>query len=287
MIARFQELVAAFDGRWLPLAFADVSFRFPERCRYPSLCVHLEKYGLINPLEGRTVATLPEVALALRQGAVLDYHDACVIEPLSPERFLFREHLQGLIEARSAAKARGDELEQQLLKLYVNTLYGKLAQGIHPKSSFDLLQSETRELKASAVTQPYLAAMITGTVRAALHSVLDAMESLNAEGYDYRPISATTDGLLYVVGDPDVRFEACFASPVESGEEALRSGASFAPFATVDPVLARRLERYPTLRLLQRSRQAWGFGEYLEIKHALNIVLNFKTRGQIGGYHAA
>jgi len=289
MIAAFQKALDAFNGSRLPIAFADVTFAFPEDTLYPNLCVHHAKYGLLNPLEGRTVATLTEIELALYLGVRLTYHEAFVIDSLDDGSFVFRDHLHGLITARSKAKKAGDELMQQMLKLYVNTLYGKLAQGITLKNGFDMRNEGTKELGTSHVTQPYFAAMITGTLRAGLSALLVAMDELNKEGHSYIPISATTDGILYQVGDKNgVKFEQCLKPQYrENIFDSLQCGGDlFESFASADPVLYKKLQEFPVLRLLERSRKAWGFDEYIEIKHAVNKVLNIKTRGQIGAYCA-
>lgn len=286
MIDKFKNELAIFDGTRLPIAFADVTFKFPADTLYPNLCVHHAKYGLLNPLEGRTVATITEVELALHLGAELTYHEAFVIESLDDDSCVFREHLRGLIDDRNKAKKEGDELLQQMLKLYVNTLYGKLAQGITPKNSFDMRNEGTKELGASPVTQPFFAAMITGTLRAGLSALLVAMDELNKEGHSYVPISATTDGILYQVGDKDgVKFEQCLKSTAGNTMETLTTGGDiFKTFAAADPILYKKLKEFPVLRLLEGSRKAWGYDEYIEIKHAVNEVLNIKTRGQIGAY---
>jgi len=289
MIEKFKKALEEFDGTRLSISFADVTYEFPEHTRYPNLCVHHDKYGLLNPLKGRTVATIAEIHLALYLGATITYHEAFVIDSLNNGSYVFREHLRSLIMARDEAKKVGDELLQQMLKLYVNTLYGKVAQGITPKKSFDLRDSDTKELGISLVTQPFFAAMITGTLRAGLSALLVAMDELNQEGHNYVPISATTDGVLYQVGDKNgIRFEQCLKDENSDVFETIQNGENiFKPFEQADPVLYNKLQEFPVVRLLQQSRQSWGKDEYIEIKHAVNHVLNIKTRGQIGAYYEA
>jgi len=286
MIDEFAKVLAAYDGTSLPIAFADVVFRFPENTLFPNLCIKDERYGLIQPLEGRTVATLPEIDLALYLGAEITYNEAFVIE--LQNAFIFRDHLKSLIDQRNNAKKEGNELMQQLLKLYVNTLYGKVAQGINPKNSFDIREeSGTKEIGTSCVTQPYFAAMVTGTLRAALSSLLVAIDELNQMGHDYLPISATTDGILYrVTSKSGTAFIDCFKDAYkEDPYKTLQKGGDiFKAFKDVDPILYAKCQSFPTLQLLRHSRSVWGYDEYLEIKHAVNHVLNIKTRGQIGVY---
>ena len=286
MIKQFNKVLDAFDGTTLPIAFADVEFEFPDDTSYPNLCVKHHEYGLITPLVGRTVATLTEIHLAISMGCKVKIHDSCVIE--TGKTYLFKDHLKGLIDARNEAKKENDELSQQMYKLIVNTLYGKVSQGINSKSKFDLRDENTKSFGTSPITQPFFASMITGTLRGALSAILVAMDELNKEGHDYIPISATTDGLLYKVSSKtNVKFSDCLKSEYKSNvkESLAKGGSIFGVFADVDPTLYNKLLEFPVIRLLQSSRQSWGYDEFLEIKHAVNKVLNIKTRGQIGAYN--
>jgi len=247
MIEKFKKIVEEFDGTYLPIAFADVSFAFLENTLYPNLCVKHDKYGLQNPLQGRTVATITEVHLALYLGATITYHEAFVVESVDKNSYVFRDHLGELVKKRDKAKKKKKELEQQMMKLYVNTLYGKVAQGITPKKGYDLRQEDTKDLGASPVTQAYFASMITGTLRAGISALLVAMDELNKEGYNYIPISATTDGILYKVGDASKCFKDCLQPDYQSDVwKSLNQGDKhFDTFEKVDPVLYEKLQTFP------------------------------------------
>ena len=287
MIAKFKEEIENFSDKKIVIAFAEFSFKFPENTLHPCLCVKDAKYGLISPLEGRTVATIAEVHLALYMGAEIKYIDAFVISS-SSERFLFRNHLQLLIDKRNEAKRNKNKLLDQLYKLYVNTLYGKVAQGINPKNSFDIRDGGTKELGRSAVTQPFLASMITGTLRTGLSALLVAIDELNAEGHDYLIISATTDGILYrVTSKEGIKFKDSIQEEFQDNVKVSLSIGDkvFKQFKDVDPILYAKLQEFPVLRLIQHSRKLSNYDEFLEIKHAVNKVLNIKTRGQIGAYN--
>jgi hypothetical protein len=285
MIEEFKKAVSKFDGTALPIAVADIEFSFPEDTLYPNLCCQTEKYGLISPLQGRTVATLPEIHLALRQNATIKYIDAYVYP--SEDNFVFRHHLKGLIDARNKAKQEGNELMQQLLKLYVNTLYGKIAQGLNPKKGYNLFEGKPKTIGQSPISQPFFASMITGTLRAGLSALLVALDELNKCGHNYQAISATTDGMLYRISDKTgIAFKDCLKPEYQNNipSSLLSNNSIFKTFEEVDPVLYNKLQEFAVLRLLQASRKAWGYDEYIEIKHACNMVVNIKTRGQIGAY---
>lgn len=285
MIDRFKEVLNTYDGTKLIIAFADIKFSFPEEVLHPCLSVRDEKYGLIQPLNGRSVATLPEIEIALRQGATVEYIEAFVVE--AGDGYIFRAALQDLIDKRDEAKRDGDKLKDGLYKLIVNTLYGKVAQGINPKSGFDLRREGGGTDGFSPVSQAYFSSMITGVLRAALSAILVATDELNAEGHNYLVISATTDGALIKVSDKSgVRFSDCLKDEYQSDvKSALQSGTNiFKSFEESDPILYEKLLEFPVIRLLQSSRSAWSYNDFIEIKHAVNHVLNIKTRGQIGAY---
>ena len=285
MIDKMKKAVVSFDGSELVIGFADITFSFPNDTLHPCLSVRDAKYGLVQPLKGRTVATIPEIQLALRQGADIVYHEAFVVDSL--DGFIFRDALKHLIDKRDEAKKVKDQLRDGLYKLIVNTLYGKTGQGINPKSNFDLRGTGSFTSGFSPVSQAYFATMITGGLRASLASLLVAMDELNLEGHDYFVVSATTDGVLYKISTKNnPTFSDCLKDAFKADVyTALESGDKvFKTFEDVDPVLYEKLLEFPALRLLQHSRKAWGYDEFIEIKHAVNSAYNIKTRGQIGAY---
>ncbi|MEA2072923.1 MAG: hypothetical protein U9O86_05000 [Campylobacterota bacterium] len=321
-IEEFRDELERYDGASLPIAMAEVTFTFPTSCKHPSLPTKTND-GLFYVYNGRTTATLPEIHLAIQQGAEIRFIDAIVMSVdngtlkkmmglewtcnkrtltlkdyqyhlnalcSNQEGFTFRRFLTDKILARTEAKKNGDELLQQLLKNYVNGLYGKTAQGINKKSTYVVGKGISEPLPASAITSPYIASMVTGTVRAALSCIMDAISKLDG----YKLISATTDGVLYSLppwrepkfetkaslqdyrGDVTKSFDDLFV--------ALMDEKDVSPFADVDPLLYSKLLEYPTIRLIQSSRKVWGYDEFLEIKHICSEVLNIKTRGQVGHY---
>lgn len=301
MIEKFKILVDNFLlDTHLRIALADVDFSFPPDCKYPNLSVRIEGFGLINPLEGRTVATLPEIRLAKYLGAEIIYHEAIVLvdydlpiditEDREEKSYVFRTHLRNLFNLRSTAKKNNQELLQQLYKTYSNSIYGKVAQGIAPKSSYNTREGGTKKLPKSSITNSYYASMITGLIRAALSELLVAIDELINEGYNYKIISATTDGLIYGVDENVLKIEDVLDTVNESYTystvyEALSNNyKKFKPFEVVDPILTKKIKDFPSLQLLKLSHEAWDDFEYIEIKHIANRILNFKTRGQVGFY---
>lgn len=301
MIEEFKNLVNNYPkDKHLRLALADISFKFPSDCKYPNLSVRIDGFGLINPLEGRTVSTLSEIWLAIYLRAEIIYHEAVIIEDYElpkdviedrdDKSYAFRPHLRNLFNLRNEAKKNNEELLQQLYKTYSNSIYGKLAQGIAEKSTFNTREGGTKRLPKSSITNSYYASMTTGLIRAALSELLVAIDELIQEGHNYKIISATTDGLLYGIDESKVSVADTLdmkhkSYTYQTVGQALADGYKrFKPFEIVDPVLAKKIEKFPSLQLLKLSHEAWNDPEYIEIKHVANKVLNIKTRGQVGFY---
>jgi hypothetical protein len=270
VIEKLEKAVENFDGSSLLIGCADVTFQFPDTCLYPCLPIRHEKYGLIQPLEGRTVATIPELNLALKLGVELIYHDGFVLDDLliCGKLFpLFREHNFALMKRRNEAKAdakagkdvSGNELMQNYLKTYVNSLYGKTGQGIRRTSSYSLKDGYSKVMPYSQITNPFYAMMITGTVRAALASVVHAIDTLKQDGLDYEVYSATTDGVLYkapLSSIHDVLDDEIIQDKYEgSVHKAFKMGKHdfYKSYAAVDPMLYNKLQEYPAIVLLETS----------------------------------
>lgn len=181
------------------MGFALVSFQFPDSVRFPCLPVRTEQFGLFFPLAGESWATAPEIALALslgaeitiQQGIIVPWHlyeSGDVTNSREQECSVFLPFVQQVRENRNR-HAKGS-LEEKFWKEIGNSLYGKLAQGLHAKTAFDTARGLNSPLPPSAVTQPFFAAHVTGFVRAVVGELMNALPP-NAT-----VVSVTTDGFL-------------------------------------------------------------------------------------------
>lgn len=179
------------------LAIACVSFRFPSTTRYPSLPVDSGDHGLIYPLAGISYCTGAEMRVALDQGADLVVLNGLHVPWANDER-PFLEFTKHIVKTRKA-HPKGS-LPERLAKEVGNSLYGKVAQGVADMRGdlggsgksryFSSREGKMEELGPSNVTQPLLAAFITGLVRAVLSELLARLPA------DVDLLSATTDGFL-------------------------------------------------------------------------------------------
>ncbi len=186
------------------LSIARVSFRFPNSTRFPSLPVRAGERGLVYPLEGISYATGAELRVAIDQGAHLEVQKGVYV-PWADERRPFLEFTHRIAELRRKYP-KASALER-IAKECGNSLYGKVAQGVtnlrgdHDgnfragrKRHFNAREGKMEDLGPSKITQPLLAAFITGFVRAVLS------ESLARLPDDANVLTATTDGFLSDIG---------------------------------------------------------------------------------------
>ncbi|RII25141.1 MAG: hypothetical protein CXR31_14725 [Geobacter sp.] len=285
--------------------FARVRFKFPGGTRFPCLPVKHYRYGLIYPLEGETVATAPEIMLAVEAGAEIKAVTSLSFPMVTdesglPERF-FLPHLREMTTERGKYKKdKGNpssQILEKLLKEFVNSFYGKFAQGINPRSIYQPTTGEMRSLGPSAITEPYIAALTTGLARAALSATLMAVEDYNKERKDtphsqIHVISATTDGLL--IGLPNPKGYATASDyyvwkqadgkddrlELIEGEEISLENVLDA-FGCAD--LMKKIMAYlPNRQMCNARYELTEKQEFLEIKNMADEVISVKTRGQIG-----
>lgn len=221
------------------IGLAWIRFRFPTSVRYPTLPVRISD-NLIFPREGETHATSPEIQLAVTLGAEVEIERGFVI-PMDLSARPFEAVIAEFTRRRNHAKDEDDDLGNRLYKEMVNSLYGKTAQGLRPKRVFDTRSAEHKDLGPSKLTQPYVAAYVTGLVRAALGELMNAIPP------DKTVISVTTDGFI-----------------TNAGLNALVE-TSTGPACTILRETRQRLVGEPTI---------------LEVKHRAARVLCFRTRGQ-------
>ena len=290
-ITEFKQVLKDYDGSRLPIAIADISFKFPSECLYPSLPIKNGNAGLFYVLEGRTTCTLTEIHFALSQGCEISQWHEAVVMSTKEGSYTFRNFLTQSIHARAKAKKELNQILQLIFKNYVNGLYGKIAQGINRRTQFVVGKGKSLPLPPSAITNPFIATTVTGLIRAVLSCIIDVISNL--EGYTV--ISATTDGVLYstplsqsILSVSDLLFNMDVLQQYYSGSiaKALESDNNdyIHPFKRVDRLLYNKLIQHPSIRLLQISQSSWGNERFLEIKHVATELTNMKTRGQIGFY---
>lgn len=216
--------------------FALVEFAFPSDVRYPVLPVRSQN-GIIFPLEGRSYCCSPEIQLALSLGCKIKVRHGLVI-PTDDARRPFFPFIRDSIAKRQAAKT---DIEKAFWKEATNSCYGKTAQGLRDKRTFNLQQKKSERTRRSKITNPFYAACITSIVRAVVGEIMNRLPQ------DRMVFSVTTDG--FITNATAEEFEKA-----QTGELCQR-------FATTRQLLT-------------------GDPKVCEMKHSVKQLLGWRTRGQ-------
>ena len=234
------------------LMFGDITFEFPENVQFPCIPVNVNG-SLIFPRtsEGLTkcYSSAPEMYLALHLGARIFARRVYVAKPKimqdgSPSQCLYKVAKQFVVDRVTAKKIFGDKsFEQTVQKNCINSIYGKIAQNIKPKSSWNAYSESMEKIGGSALTSPVHACLITAGVRAILRAAMNQLSDLGQKCY-----SVTTDGFI-----------------------------SNAPYEVVE-----NLDLYGFKDIFGEARKRLtGSSKIWEEKHTQSSFLNFSTRGNI------
>ena len=231
-----------------------VRFVFPEICKYPCIPISVEgipQYPLTSEgLDGVYVAG-PFIWLALKLGAKVFCERGYFLNVRYTDDFeqesrsLAAAVKQLVVDRNRAKKEKGKgSLEELILKTMVNSGYGKNAQNVIQKSSWNAYKDAMEDLGCSAITNPVSAMMITSIVQVELIAAQNQIHELG-----YMSCSATTDGFI-----------------------------SNCPEATL-----KSLDLYGLRRFMEASRifLTDGNPELWEMKHRQDDLVNFTTRGNI------
>ena len=143
-----------------------IAFKFRDSVEYPTLPVPIEG-NLIFPLQGETVCTAQEFLVSYPLLESCQVHGR-YFHPKGPGAIA--DITKSLVQKRREARAKGDRFSDSLLKILINSGYGKTGQGLRHKRSTDLENSTkdrvvTSEIPPSKITNPAIAGFITGFVR--------------------------------------------------------------------------------------------------------------------------
>lgn len=199
------------DGPLQPIfAYVD-SFEFPAGTKFPCLGINLDGKLVYPRTLGQrdgVYATGVEIWLALKMGATVHVGRAVQAavrtgEDGRPTHSLLHA-VKSLVEDRTLVKRHLEEqselaVVEQLLKQVVNSVYGKTAQGVLEKHSWDAFEQRMTDIGSSAITSPAHAAMTTAIVRCVLLAAmteLDAGVEIDGVVKRFESYSCTTDGFI-------------------------------------------------------------------------------------------
>lgn len=185
-----------FGNNFYPIfpMVAYVTFEFPKDTKFP--CIPISANGNLvfprtsNGIDG-VFATGPELYLALKMGAKVFCKRGYFLNTLGTRSLA--NAVKGLVNDRSLAKdfEGKNSLNDLLLKTMVNAGYGKVAQNVVNKSTWNAYCDEMQNIGASIITNPVNATMITCLVRCVVIAALEELHRVGYVGY-----SCTTDGFI-------------------------------------------------------------------------------------------
>lgn len=187
--------------------YALVKFKHRPDTRFPVFAISRGGKGLIFPLEGLAYATAPEIQAAHDLKCEMDIKWGVIYgwrrlpdDPVKdgvPSFRLFGPYVQAARKLRNELKVfdpragkMKDTLESLAAKLYANGLYGKVCQSLRAKNVYDTRRAHQVRLKPSSITNPAIAAHVTGFIRAILAEILNKIPRHRTV------LSVTTDGFL-------------------------------------------------------------------------------------------
>lgn len=206
-----------FDTPFDPAFFFVDQFEFPKDVLYPSIAVNVEG-RLFTPrtLGGQAgvYCTTPEVYLALKLGAKVHicrgYKGVVRKDADGKPTRMLGHGVKSFVEARQVLKEKienGNEnykVLEQLFKMMVNSIYGKTAQNIVEKMSYDAYYAEMVDIGASCITSPCHAAITTAIVRSVLNGAMNELHELGYETHSYTTDGIITNAPAEVVNDLDL-----------------------------------------------------------------------------------
>lgn len=191
--------------------FALVDFEFPQNVKYPCIAIH-DDGSIIFPRKADAVyASGPSLYLALRLGAKIKVRRGYMarikmMADLTPSMSL-RAACKQMVRDRAIAKktyGKGS-IEELLCKLFVNGSYGKIAQDVIEKNTWDGWNEYMQDIGYSAITSPERAALITDIVRCMLIGTMNQLAEM-----DKKTFSVTTDGFITDASFDDVNSVDCY-----------------------------------------------------------------------------
>ena len=190
-----------FDLNYNPCIpmLACVQFDFPKSVKYPCIPQKIDGVPIYLPSseDNEVYASGPELYLALKLGAKITVKSGVICNKLHINgeiSYSLRSHMKYLIQERDMAKSIGgkDCLEDLILKNMITSIYGKVAQNVINKKTYDAYNEEMKAISDSLITNPVSATLITSIIRSVLFAARNqCIAETNKSIY-----CVTTDGFI-------------------------------------------------------------------------------------------
>lgn len=176
------------------------SFEFPEDVKYCCIPVNVDGVPVYprssKGMQGVYVAG-PYIYLALQLGAKVFCERGFVLNTLFRDDLTESHSISVAVEQFVKDRGRAKDfygkgsLQEQILKLMVNSGYGKVAQNVVQKQTWSAFKDLMEDIGCSCITNPFSAMMITSIVQCELLAAQNELHNLG-----YGTYSVTTDGFI-------------------------------------------------------------------------------------------
>lgn len=211
-----------------------------------------EDFGLLYTRKGKNVfTTLTELKSAFRLGCKITIKTGIKFEELEEEKkYPFELLFKELTKERN--KYKKGSAENKFWKLVMNSITGKIGQGLKHKKVYSYTTTEMEEISTSKITSAPYIVEITSLGRTI---ITECMNIFIIEGYTV--INVVTDGFL--VQSPNNKI-------IDDVE--------------INSIIKKYIgdNRFPSLRKWSEALKRLGEKNFLEIKHSGTELLSIKTR---------
>jgi len=197
------------------------TFLFPKNTMFPSIPCYIDDVTTIYPLEGEAVLTGSEYLIAQKQGAVIEVKEVYYIpfekiktsvggkgkgKGRSREEYVISNHpFKPCIKELQAERKKYPKgsIQNLLIKLRLNGLYGLVVRGMSNKLKYDVKTGAMIRMEGDELSNPILASWITALIRSIIGELLYKVDLLGG-----KVVSVTTDGFITNIPDLEVKILA-------------------------------------------------------------------------------
>lgn len=238
------------------MAQVDFDFTKVKGDFLPCITVKTPVNGLIFPLKGKGVwVSLQELKTAYSMGCKINILNGFIYKTIPQNGFPLGEFFKELAKEREKAVedyGKGSP-EEQLIKLIMNSVTGKLGQGITSKTSYDIFLNENVPITESTISNPAYVMTITSTGRAVISETMNLFIKLKIGEI----VNVVTDGFVLSMDK--------FRSDRELNDIIVKEAKN-------------NYQKYPNLALYLNQLESQGFKVVVETKHQGTNVMPIKTR---------
>ena len=256
--------------------FEVIRFNFPESVQYPTIPVrNKNRDGIIFPKEGGPSELIPnrqiatrlsgvEIDTAMRLGCELELGEG-VIFKMDPTFCPYEKFIKRTIIERRKAEHAKDEMMKLFWKEMMNSVYGKTAQGISKKKTYDINKKKSVALGECQISSYPLVGIVTAFVRSVLGVLMNEIHQKNPNTFIG---NITTDGFATNFPNNEKDWKSVSKSPIVKRWLKARSTMEGRPINTILNTVEEIDGKKSEVKMM------------IEQKHSVERYVGWRTRGQ-------